>query len=43
MIIALEYTDRKAKKPHMESISRPVDVWIDDCPQFILQDAWTGK
>lgn len=38
----VEYTGRKAKKAHMESIGRPVDVWIDDCPQFILQDAWVG-
>jgi hypothetical protein len=38
----VEYTDRKAKKPHMEALGRPVDVWIDDMPQFILQDAWTG-
>lgn len=38
----VEYTDRKAKKAHMEALGRPVDIWIDDMPQFILEDAWTG-
>ena len=38
----VEYTARKAKKSHMEALDRPVDVWIDDMPQFILQDAWAG-
>lgn len=39
----VEYTERKAKKAHMESIGRPVDIWIDDMPNFILQDAWVGE
>jgi hypothetical protein len=38
----VEYTDRKAKKAHMEALGRPVDIWIDDTPQFIIEDAWTG-
>jgi hypothetical protein len=36
------YTCRKGKKRCMEFIDRPVDIWIDDMPQFILEDAWTG-
>lgn len=33
------YTGRKGKLCHMDSIGRPVDIWIDDCPGFIFQDA----
>lgn len=39
---SIVYTGRKGKKRHMEFIAKEVDVWIDDCPQFILEDAWTG-
>ncbi|WP_060176651.1 hypothetical protein [Burkholderia territorii] len=38
----VEYTERKSKKSHMDSIGRPVDIWIDDMPNFIMQDAWAG-
>ena len=33
------YTDRKPKVGHMTSIGRPIDVWIDDNPQWLLLDA----
>lgn len=33
------YTERKAKKPYCEAIGLPMDVWIDDSPQFLLFDA----
>jgi hypothetical protein len=36
------YTGRKGKARHMQFIERPVDIWIDDMPMFILDDAWTG-
>lgn len=32
------YTDRKAKMFHMAKIGRPVDVWIDDNPQWLVRD-----
>lgn len=39
---AVIYTGRKGKAAHMQSIGKQVDIWIDDMPQFILEDAWTG-
>ena len=33
------FTGRKAKKRTMEFLGLKVDVWIDDCPHFILTDA----
>jgi hypothetical protein len=33
------YTRRKGKARHMQFMDRPVDIWIDDCPRFILLDA----
>lgn len=33
------YTGRKAKKPFMYALGIPVHVWIDDSPNWILQDA----
>ena len=35
----IHYTDRKAKRPYMEARGLPVQVWIDDMPDFILQGA----
>lgn len=37
--IPVYYTSRKAKKPFMESIGKPVDIWIDDSPHWLLQDS----
>lgn len=36
------YTGRKAKKDYVQSKGKHFDIWIDDNPEFILQDAWTG-
>lgn len=33
------FTGRKAKKSFVESLGIKVDIWIDDRPDFILQDA----
>ncbi|CAJ0710699.1 hypothetical protein ACPCHQ_17045 [Ralstonia thomasii] len=33
------YTARKAKIPHLNSLSRRVDIWIDDAPHWLFQDA----
>ncbi len=33
------YTGRKAKKPHMAALGRSVSVWIDDSPEWILEDS----
>lgn len=30
------YTSGKSKKPYMESIGIKIDVWIDDCPEMLL-------
>jgi hypothetical protein len=36
------YTGRKAKAEYVKSQGKHVDIWIDDVPRFILEDAWTG-
>lgn len=33
------YTSRKAKEAYMKALDIKIDVWIDDCPTFILFDA----
>jgi hypothetical protein len=33
------YTSRKAKRPFMEALGIPVDIWIDDQPHWIYQDS----
>lgn len=38
----IEFTSRKAKRNHMNYLGRPVDIWIDDMPMFINEDAWQG-
>jgi hypothetical protein len=35
----VHYTDRKAKKPYMDAKGLSVDIWIDDRPDFILNNA----
>jgi DNA-binding LacI/PurR family transcriptional regulator len=35
----LIFTGRKAKKTHLESIGIKPDLWIDDNPKWILNDA----
>lgn len=32
-------TARAAKKPYMDSLGIRVDIWIDDMPQWLLNDA----
>ena len=32
------FTGRKAKKPFLEKLMIYPDVWIDDCPEYILID-----
>lgn len=36
------YTSRIGKKKYMDEKGICIDVWIDDSPVFILEDAWTG-
>jgi NADPH:quinone reductase-like Zn-dependent oxidoreductase len=36
------YTGRKAKAEYVKAQGEHVDVWIDDKPRFILEDAWVG-
>jgi hypothetical protein len=37
------FTNRKAKKPFLESLGIKVDVWIDDSPDWILNDAANAR
>ncbi len=37
------FTNGKAKKTYMYSKGIRIDVWIDDSPQFILQDKEAAK
>jgi len=32
------YTSRKGKLAHMAEIGKPVDIWIDDDPRWIMFD-----
>ncbi len=32
------YTDRKAKKPFLEKFKIYPDIWIDDSPEWLLND-----
>lgn len=40
--IPVIYTGRKAKKQFVEALGIRPDIWCDDNPQFIFQDAWLG-
>lgn len=33
------YTGRKGKLRHTSFMDKPIDIWIDDMPHFILEDA----
>lgn len=33
------FTNRKAKRPHMEFLGHQVQIWIDDAPHWVNQDA----
>jgi hypothetical protein len=33
------FTSRTAKKPYMRALDIWIDIWIDDQPEFILEDA----
>jgi hypothetical protein len=35
----IHYTDRKAKRQFMQALGLPVQVWIDDMPDFIVGNA----
>lgn len=35
---AIYYTGRLAKVPYMESTGEPVDIWIEDSPQWLFQN-----
>ena len=35
------FTDRKAKRPYLKKLGIFPDVWIDDIPEFISNDAVT--
>jgi hypothetical protein len=35
----IHYTDRKAKRPFMQALGVPVQIWIDDMPDFIVGSA----
>jgi hypothetical protein len=37
--VKLYFTGRKAKKPFLEELGIKVDLWIDDCPKWILFDS----
>jgi hypothetical protein len=36
------YTGRKAKAEYVKAQGKRMDIWIDDMPRFILEDAWVG-
>lgn len=40
--IPVIYTGRKGKKAFVENLGIRPDIWCDDNPQFIFQDAWLG-
>ncbi len=37
--VPIVFTGRKAKKPFLERTGIRIDVWIDDRPEWILNDA----
>lgn len=37
-LVLVIYTDLQAKRPYMERLGIPIQVWIDDNPQAILHD-----
>jgi hypothetical protein len=39
LTILVIYTGRKSKVAHMARIGKPVDIWIDDMPQWLMLDA----
>lgn len=42
LVDGVEFTARKAKNSHMTNAGRPIEIWIDDMPMFINEDAWQG-
>ena len=39
MPIRVIYTGRKAKRPFLEAMNIRIDIWIDDSPDWIINDA----
>lgn len=39
-LVEVKFTDGKAKKPFMQAQGINVDVWIDDSPHWVVQDAY---
>jgi hypothetical protein len=39
LTIPIVYTSRQGKVAHMARIGKPIDVWIDDKPQFLMLGA----
>jgi len=33
------YTGRKAKKPFLKKLGIEPDIWVDDMPEFLVEDA----
>ena len=38
-VCPIYFTGRKAKKPFLDALGIVVDIWIDDRPEWILQDS----
>ncbi|GAB3644805.1 hypothetical protein [Ramlibacter alkalitolerans] len=36
---AIVYTGRKAKRPFLEGLGLAIDVWVDDSPHWVNEDA----
>ena len=39
MVNRVIYTERRGKRAKMQFLQLPIDIWIDDMPDFIIYDA----